>query len=147
LAVTLAFLHNGTERLPILRAADETPPHAERKRGRQGLLSGGEDASMKPTIAPGPAARAENERTQGAGLAGRVTGVDAFRGFTMLAMASAGLHIPEVAKKFPDCRVMQTLAYQLDHVKWTGCAAWDLIQLGFFCLAWLSQKIKLYTQS
>jgi len=56
--------------------------------------------------------------------------LDAFRGFTMLAMASSGLGIVQVAKKLPDS-VWAGIAPQLEHVQWIGCAAWDLIQPAF----------------
>src|SRR5437867_8584324 len=62
---------------------------------------------------------------------GRLTSLDAYRGFVMLAMASDGLGLPQVAQAFPDSSVWQFLAYQLEHVEWVGCAAWDLIQPSF----------------
>lgn len=61
----------------------------------------------------------------------RLLALDAYRGFIMLAMASAGLGIPRIAEKFPDCGIMQNLAWSLSHVTWAGCAPWDLIQPAF----------------
>src|SRR5947209_8262642 len=61
----------------------------------------------------------------------RVTSIDAYRGFVMLLMASEGLGIGEVARKFPESRLWQFLAYETDHVQWIGCALWDLIQPSF----------------
>lgn len=74
----------------------------------------------------------------------RLVSLDAFRGFTMIAMASAGLSLhkvcsdPEVTGRFAGSSfdgawqcVCQVLAYQTDHVAWTGCAFWDLIQPAF----------------
>ena len=61
----------------------------------------------------------------------RLVSLDAYRGFVMLAMASGGLAIPEVAKAFKDNRVWQYLASQTDHVEWHGLAFWDLIQPSF----------------
>ncbi|MBI2825587.1 MAG: DUF5009 domain-containing protein [Planctomycetia bacterium] len=49
----------------------------------------------------------------------------------MLVMASHGLGIPQVARKFPDSQVWQTLGYHFSHVSWLGCAFWDLIQPSF----------------
>ncbi len=49
----------------------------------------------------------------------------------MLAMISNGLAVPQVAKHFPDSRVWQLLAHELDHVRWAGCSAWDLIMPAF----------------
>lgn len=61
----------------------------------------------------------------------RLISLDAYRGFVMIAMVSAGFGFPEAAKNFPDCQVMQTLSYQFSHVEWTGCSFWDLIQPSF----------------
>jgi predicted acyltransferase len=60
----------------------------------------------------------------------RLVSLDAYRGFIMLAMVSAGLRIPEVAKH-QSGGIFPILAPSLDHVPWQGCAAWDLIQPAF----------------
>jgi len=57
--------------------------------------------------------------------------LDAYRGFVMLAMVSSGLALHRVAEHFPDDRAWQFLSYQLEHVPWVGCSAWDLIQPSF----------------
>ncbi len=61
----------------------------------------------------------------------RLTSLDVFRGVTMLFMASEILHIPSVARRFPDSATARLLADQLDHRLWVGCAPWDLIQPAF----------------
>ncbi|HET6880960.1 MAG TPA: hypothetical protein VFI31_12435 [Pirellulales bacterium] len=63
----------------------------------------------------------------------RLVSLDAFRGFIMLAMASAGFRLAEIAKKEPfrDDPVWQFLGYQTEHAEWRGCAFWDLIQPAF----------------
>jgi heparan-alpha-glucosaminide N-acetyltransferase len=63
----------------------------------------------------------------------RLLSLDAYRGFTMLAMASAGLGIPKIARQeiFNDSLLWDKLAYQFDHVVWRGCSFWDLIQPSF----------------
>lgn len=61
----------------------------------------------------------------------RLVSLDAFRGFTMLAMASGGLGLSRVAEHFPDSQLWSFLDYQSSHVHWVGCAAWDLIQPAF----------------
>jgi predicted acyltransferase len=62
----------------------------------------------------------------------RLVSLDAYRGFIMLAMASSGFHLARVAKEhFPGQPVWEFLAYQSEHVKWTGCSFWDLIQPAF----------------
>ncbi len=62
----------------------------------------------------------------------RLASLDAYRGFVMLAMASAGLNLAKVAHdSFPQSPIWQALAYQTDHVGWVGCGFWDLIQPSF----------------
>jgi len=58
--------------------------------------------------------------------------LDAYRGFVMICLAANGFGIAETARKsFPDSPVWSALRYQFDHVPWTGCAFWDLIQPSF----------------
>jgi predicted acyltransferase len=74
----------------------------------------------------------------------RLTSLDAYRGFVMLAMASAGFALPaamknaEVLARFdgtsyaPQWKaVCGFVGYELEHVPWTGCSFWDLIQPSF----------------
>jgi predicted acyltransferase len=61
----------------------------------------------------------------------RLVSLDAYRGFIMLAMASSGLGLAQVAKSFPDDPVWRFLGFHTDHVQWVGCAFWDLIQPSF----------------
>ena len=69
----------------------------------------------------------------------RLVSLDAYRGLTMIQMASAGLRISEVVANFqrhPSLRHLKTplwekLAYQTDHSPWVGCTVWDLIQPSF----------------
>jgi predicted acyltransferase len=61
----------------------------------------------------------------------RLVSLDAYRGFVMLAMASGGLGLTQVADHFPDHQVWQGLDFQLDHVPWCGGSFWDLIQPSF----------------
>jgi heparan-alpha-glucosaminide N-acetyltransferase len=49
----------------------------------------------------------------------------------MLLMASAGLGASTIAKQFPDSAAWRFLGFHCDHVAWTGCAFWDLIQPAF----------------
>jgi predicted acyltransferase len=58
---------------------------------------------------------------------GRLLSLDAYRGFTMLAMVSAGLRMD----RFANHSTWGRLADQLDHRLWEGCTAWDLIQPSF----------------
>jgi predicted acyltransferase len=59
--------------------------------------------------------------------AGRFVSLDAYRGFTMLAMVSAGLRM----QWFKGDPTWGWLAEQVEHAEWRGCTAWDLIQPSF----------------
>jgi predicted acyltransferase len=72
----------------------------------------------------------------------RLTSLDAYRGFIMLVMASAGFNFALVYRHLfsanwpwePDqapSPIWRFLAYQFDHVPWVGCSFWDLIQPSF----------------
>ena len=61
----------------------------------------------------------------------RLVSLDAYRGFVMLLMISAGLQISRVATHFKDSALWQFLAYETDHAAWRGCTLWDLIQPSF----------------
>jgi predicted acyltransferase len=75
----------------------------------------------------------------------RLMSLDAYRGFTMLLMVSGGWGITSLVRKNPEMLTQfderwygkpwkmfwNTAAWQLDHVAWTGCVAWDLIQPAF----------------
>jgi len=74
----------------------------------------------------------------------RLVSLDAYRGFVMLAMASAGFGLaracvnPQVTERFdgtpyaaPWHWVCSQLAFHTEHVPWGGCAFWDLIQPSF----------------
>lgn len=68
----------------------------------------------------------------------RLTSLDAFRGFTMLFMASEILQIPRAARQFPDSPVAAAIAHWLDHVEWVGAVPWDLIQPAFMFMVGVS---------
>ena len=68
----------------------------------------------------------------------RLVSLDAYRGLTMLAMASGGLALHRVAQNFPDSRAWQIIGYQFEHVPWVGCALWDLIQPSFMFMVGVS---------
>jgi len=67
-----------------------------------------------------------------------LTSLDVFRGVTMLFMASEILHIPSVARQFPDSGFARFLADMLDHRAWVGCVPWDLIQPAFMFMVGVS---------
>ena len=83
----------------------------------------------------------------------RLTSLDAYRGFVMLAMASGGLAFAPVFREHREQilaeyggtayavwwqRLWETLSYQFDHVAWTGCSIWDLIQPSFMFMVGVS---------
>jgi len=61
----------------------------------------------------------------------RLVSLDAFRGATMLFMASEILRIERVARGFPDSPFARFTASMLEHREWIGCSPWDLIQPAF----------------
>lgn len=60
-------------------------------------------------------------------LAGRITSVDFFRGFTMFLLAGEAAQIYDQFNKF-DSGIMQFLGTQFSHHEWHGLHFWDLIQ-------------------
>jgi predicted acyltransferase len=71
-------------------------------------------------------------------IAARLTSLDVFRGVTMLFMASEILHIPRIARQFPESSAARLLADMLDHQAWVGCVPWDLIQPAFMFMVGVS---------
>lgn len=57
----------------------------------------------------------------------RFLSLDAYRGFTMFLMVSAGFGLGVLS----DNSGWEWLARQVDHVAWEGCVLWDLIQPSF----------------
>ncbi len=60
----------------------------------------------------------------------RLTSLDAYRGFVMLALALEGF-VPAIALTFPQIGWLQLLGRQFVHVDWEGGVFWDLIQPSF----------------
>lgn len=84
------------------------------------------------------------ELARGSGPPARLMSLDAYRGFIMLAMASSAFgfstmaNSPDVLDQFSGTAwdgtwrgVWRWLAYEFEHVPWTGCGFWDLIQPSF----------------
>lgn len=85
----------------------------------------------------------------------RIYSIDAYRGFVMLAMVSAGFAIPATVHAYPELLeetgktnsawlnanlpwLWELAAYQFEHVAWAGCSFWDLIQPSFMFLVGVS---------
>lgn len=86
----------------------------------------------------------------------RLMSLDAYRGFIMIAMASAALGFTQVVAKFKKQAeaaetewtgttrwAWESLAYQFDHVAWTGCSFWDLIQPSFMFMVGVAMPFSL----
>ena len=86
-----------------------------------------------PASAPAPSSPGAAPPAPAAGKAERLVSLDAYRGFIMLLMASAGFGLAKVAKlpQFQGSDLWQFLGYQTGHAEWAGCAFWDLIQSSF----------------
>ncbi len=69
---------------------------------------------------------------------GRLVSLDAYRGFTMLAMASGGFCLTPLARHFPDSDFWSFVGHHATHVSWRGCAAWDLILPAFMFMVGVS---------
>jgi predicted acyltransferase len=61
----------------------------------------------------------------------RLFSLDAFRGTIMLLMLAERMHLPAVARAFPNSAVWGLIAFNTEHVEWQGCSLHDLIQPGF----------------
>lgn len=72
----------------------------------------------------------------------RLVSLDAYRGFVMIALAANGFGLAATAKNFletaPDNTFWKAVGYQFEHVAWTGCAFWDLIQPSFMFMVGVS---------
>jgi predicted acyltransferase len=68
----------------------------------------------------------------------RLASLDAYRGFVMLAMVSGGFSLANIAEKKGNQGLWPLVQYQLSHVEWTGCSAWDLIQPSFMFIVGVS---------
>jgi predicted acyltransferase len=67
-------------------------------------------------------------------LSDRLLFLDTYRGLAMLLMVSEGFGILQVAQNYPNNRVWQFLAHEVDHVRWQGCSLWDLIMPAFLLI-------------
>ncbi len=68
----------------------------------------------------------------------RLLSLDAFRGFTMIAMASGGLGLRQLYKNHPKNETLEFISQQLSHVPWEGWVVWDLIQPAFMFMVGVS---------
>jgi heparan-alpha-glucosaminide N-acetyltransferase len=62
---------------------------------------------------------------------GRLTSIDAYRGFVMFLMVAEAFHLGRVSRMIPESGFWKFLASQQDHRAWVGCSLHDLIQPSF----------------
>jgi heparan-alpha-glucosaminide N-acetyltransferase len=88
---------------------------------------------MNPETAPATAV----ERTPAspsspiAPVEGRLTSMDAYRGFVMFLMMAEVLRLSRVARAIPESEFWKFLSWHQSHVEWVGCSLHDLIQPSF----------------
>lgn len=67
----------------------------------------------------------------------RLLSLDAFRGFIMVMMASAGFGLAQLGEAAPGTG-WEKAAWLVSHVDWVGCSPWDLIQPAFMFMVGLA---------
>ena len=88
---------------------------------------------MNPTTTstpPVPASTATGA-LRPAAAEGRLTSMDAYRGFVMFLMMAEVLRLSRVAARLPESGFWKFLAWHQSHVEWVGCSLHDLIQPSF----------------
>lgn len=83
---------------------------------------------MKPSLSAEPVVVPPTERTP---TPGRLTSIDAYRGFVMFLMMAEVLRLSRVAQALPESGLWKFLSWHQSHVDWVGCSLHDLIQPSF----------------
>ncbi len=86
---------------------------------------------MSPTSAPVPATTPAAPAAVIAPAPGRLTSVDAYRGFVMFLMMAEVLRLRRVAQALPESEFWRFLSFHQSHVEWIGASLHDLIQPSF----------------
>jgi predicted acyltransferase len=72
----------------------------------------------------------------------RLLSLDTYRGLIMVSLAFNGFGLAQTAanhlKGEPDSAFWRQVKHQFDHVQWTGCGYWDLIQPSFMFMVGVS---------
>jgi predicted acyltransferase len=87
------------------------------------------NSSLAPT--PAPASALPQRVPVTPATEGRLTSVDAYRGFVMFLMMAEVLRLSRVARAVPESAVWRFLGWHQSHVEWVGCSLHDLIQPSF----------------
>jgi predicted acyltransferase len=83
------------------------------------------------TSAAAPATLPSKHSTPSITAPGRLTSMDAYRGFVMFLMMAEVLRLSRVARALPESGFWQFLGFHQSHVEWIGCSLHDLIQPSF----------------
>jgi heparan-alpha-glucosaminide N-acetyltransferase len=86
---------------------------------------------LQAVLQPGAAAPPARESAPVALPVVRNVAVDAYRGFVMLLMMAEVVQLSRVAAAYPGNSFWSFLAYNQNHVPWSGCSLHDTIQPGF----------------
>jgi len=91
----------------------------------------------------------EREAAVGAAKAppGRLTSIDAYRGFVMLLMVAEALNLGRVSRLIPESGFWKFLASQQSHREWVGCSLHDLIQPSFSFLVGVALPYSIATRA
>src|SRR5204862_7962369 len=89
----------------------------------QAALAQPEAPSVAQSVSPTPSRAAQ--------APGRLTSLDAYRGFVMFLMMAEVLRLSRMAANFPQSSFWKFLAHHQSHVEWIGCSLHDLIQPSF----------------
>jgi heparan-alpha-glucosaminide N-acetyltransferase len=85
----------------------------------------------QPAANGAPAAAADKKSF----LAQRLVSLDVYRGLIMITLAFNGFGLAATARNHlrtdPDSTAWATVFHHFEHVEWTGCGYWDLIQPSF----------------
>jgi heparan-alpha-glucosaminide N-acetyltransferase len=87
---------------------------------------------MNPETAPATTVESAPSRSSPmARVEGRLTSMDAYRGFVMFLMMAEVLRLSRVARALPESGFWKFMSEQQSHVEWVGCSLHDLIQPSF----------------
>src|SRR5436190_766373 len=78
---------------------------------------------------------------------GRLTSIDAYRGFVMFLMMAEVLRLSQVAAAKPESGFWHFLAHHQSHVEWIGCSLHDLIQPSFSFLVGVALPFSLASRA
>jgi predicted acyltransferase len=93
-------------------------------------------------VNPGETPRVVTAETKEGFVRQRLGSLDAYRGLIMISLAFNGFGLAAAAgnylEKNPQSQAWQTVYHHFEHVEWTGCGYWDLIQPSFMFMVGVS---------